>query len=69
MKNTPLELVHFSLKTYTEFALMCPKCHQAKGSGFGDGKGQLYTKIEQCKWLMTYGFPKDEEDEDEDDDF
>jgi hypothetical protein len=45
---------------------MCPKCHQSGGSGFGDGKGQLYTKMEKGKWLMTYGFPEDQEDDDDD---
>jgi hypothetical protein len=49
-----------------EFALMCPKCHQSGGSGFGDGKGQLYTKMEKGKWLMTYVFPEDQEDDDDD---
>lgn len=68
VKITGRHMIDGKLHGVAEFALMCPKCHQAKGSGFGDGKGQLYTKIEQGKWLMTYGFPEDEEDE-EDDDF
>ncbi len=64
IKITGRHMIDGKLHGVAEFALMCPKCHQAKGSGFGDGKGQLYTKIEQGKWLMTYGFPKDEEDDD-----
>ena len=39
-----------------EFALMCPDCHRRKGNGFGVGKGQLYTKLKNGKWLQTLGF-------------
>ena len=39
-----------------EFALMCPRCHKERGSGFGEGKGQLYTKLINLKWLLTFGF-------------
>ncbi len=47
-----------------EFALMCPFCHYTKGDGFGEGKGQLYTKTNDNQWLLTYGFPSNDNNED-----
>ena len=43
-----------------EFACMCPTCHQARGSGFGEGKGQLYTRLTNGQFLQTFGFSSDE---------
>ena len=56
-----------------EFACMCATCHQARGSGFGEGKGQLYTRLTNGSFLMTFGFTPDQLEEfndsyDEDDD-
>jgi hypothetical protein len=57
--------------TTYEFACMCAACHQAKGSGFGEGKGQLYTRLTNGQFLQTYGFTSyqlDEINEGNDDD-
>ena len=42
--------------TNNMWATMCPQCYSVKGSGFGEGKGQLYSKTDEGKWLMTSGF-------------
>ncbi|GDX48172.1 MAG: hypothetical protein KJS45_09795 [Bacteroidetes bacterium] len=42
--------------TMYEFACMCATCHHAKGSGFGEGKGQLYTRLNDGQFILTYGF-------------
>jgi mono/diheme cytochrome c family protein len=42
---------------------MCAACHQAKGSGFGEGKGQLYTRLTNGQFLQTYGFTSYQLDE------
>lgn len=38
------------------FALMCAPCHSFRGSGFGEGKGQLYTRLDDGRFIQTFGF-------------
>ena len=52
---------------FFEFALMCPKCHKNYGDGFGEGKGQLYTKLTNRSWLLTYGFTESQKMEADED--
>jgi hypothetical protein len=52
---------------FFEFALMCPKCHKNYGDGFGEGKGQLYTKLTNGSWLLTYGFTESQKMEADED--
>jgi hypothetical protein len=59
-KLTGRHMIDGKLAGLLEFALMCPKCHQLNGGEFGEGKGQLYTKVESGKWLMTFGFIKNQ---------
>jgi hypothetical protein len=49
-------LIDSKLCDSNTWALMCPTCHTLKGSGFGEGKGQLYTRTVDNKWLLTQGF-------------
>ena len=39
------------------WACMCASCFFKTGEAIGWGKGQLYTQMENGKWLMTGGFP------------
>jgi hypothetical protein len=37
------------IKTISQWALMCPKCHLLLGDGIGLGKGQAYdSKTKEC---------------------
>jgi hypothetical protein len=45
-----------------EWACMCSDCFWREGEGIGYGKGQLYTRMDNDKWLMTGGFPPQETD-------
>jgi hypothetical protein len=39
------------------WANMCPTCWTTKGSrSFGEGEGQLYSRTDDNKWLLTAGF-------------
>lgn len=38
------------------WACMCASCFLRHGEGLGWGKGQLYTQLDNGKWLMTAGF-------------
>lgn len=58
----------------SEFALMCAWCHKKEGGLFGDGLGQLYTRMNSNRWLLTFGFTDDQlaefgDDDDDDNDF
>lgn len=59
-KITGLHFIDGLLVNSMEWGLMCPKCHLIEGSGFGEGKGQLYTRTEDDRWLLTYGFTSDQ---------
>jgi len=68
-KITGRHLIDGKVGDSFEFALMCPSCHSTKGNGFGEGKGQLFTRTKDKKWLLTFGFTSDQlmDDEFEDD--
>lgn len=53
-------------ETY-EVACMCALCHQSKGSGFGVGEWQLYTRLTNFRFIQTLGFTPDQLGEDGDD--
>lgn len=59
-KITGRHMVDGKLSDSFEFGLMCAQCHNKKGNGFGEGKGQLFTKLLNGKWLMTLGFTDDQ---------
>lgn len=59
-KITGRHFIDGKLANSMEWGLMCPKCHLMEGSGFGEGKGQLYTRTEDDRWLLTYGFTSDQ---------
>jgi hypothetical protein len=40
-----------------QWAYMCSKCFQARGVSIKWGKGQLYKKTLDNKWLLVGGFP------------
>ena len=44
-----------------EWACMCSRCFITEKAEIGWGKGQLYTNMDSGAWLMTGGFPPDEE--------
>jgi hypothetical protein len=71
-KITGRHLIDGKVRGSFEFGLMCPKCHSAKGEGFGEGKGQLFTRTNNQGWILTFGFTSDQlmeiEDEEEDED-
>ena len=37
------------------WGFMCPTCHSRHGYGLGTGKGQVYTKQDDGRWLKTGG--------------
>jgi hypothetical protein len=57
---TGRHLIDGVLSDSYDFALMCPKCHKDRGDGFGEGKGQLYTRTRSGKWLLSFGFISDQ---------
>ena len=67
-KITGRHLIDGKVRDSYEFGLMCPQCHSAKGEGFGEGKGQLYTRTKNNKWLLTLGFTSEQLQEFNDDD-
>lgn len=44
-----------------QWANMCTECFSQQGQGIAWGKGQLYMRQEDDRWLMTAGFPPEEE--------
>lgn len=46
-----------------EWANMCPQCFTSRGQGVAWGKGQLYMRQEDGTWVMTAGFPPEENDD------
>lgn len=40
---------------YGSWATMCQSCHKRIGMGFGAGKGQLYEKQSDNRWLKIRG--------------
>lgn len=50
-----------AIKGSAMWANMCPECFSNQGQGIAWGKGQLYMRQEDDRWLMTAGFPPEEE--------
>ncbi len=42
--------------TNNTWATMCSSCAFKKGTRLGEGKGQLYSKNSEGRWLLTAGF-------------
>jgi hypothetical protein len=47
--------IHGFIEKNVEFINMCPQCHNDYGNGLGEGKGQLYTRLINGKWLLSFG--------------
>jgi hypothetical protein len=60
-------LIDGKLRYSDMWAIMCPTCFSTKGSWFGIGVGQLYSKTDKDKWLLTCGFTADQLSDNEDD--
>lgn len=43
------------LTGYTTWAIMCPKCFEDYGAGLGTGRGQLYKKQPDGKYMKIKG--------------
>lgn len=53
----PIDGTFYDGKTsYGPWAVMCPACFEAKGSGLGTGRGQEYKwNRRERKWIKTRG--------------
>jgi hypothetical protein len=49
------------LRGQITFASMCAECFLEKGDGVGWGKGQIYQRGSNGKWLLVAGFPPKEQ--------
>ena len=49
-----------ALEGSTKWAYMCSECFLENGEGIGLGKGQIYKRQDDGKWLMVGGFPDEE---------